>query len=140
MEEPVSICKFYRESLPFLAQIQAASPEAAQWNPENYLAYQVLLARVGERVVGFLVARETAPGEREILNLAVDPAWRRKGVAKRLLQEELASVRADRFLEVRESNRAAIALYKSLGFLPQDRREGYYDNPPEAAIVMRFFS
>ena len=44
------------------------------------------------------------------------------------------------FLEVRESNDAAINLYKTLGFAATGRRENYYSEPPEAAIVMRVFS
>jgi ribosomal-protein-alanine N-acetyltransferase len=44
------------------------------------------------------------------------------------------------FLEVRESNSAAINLYKTLGFLTAGRRENYYHDPQEAAIVMRLLS
>jgi [ribosomal protein S18]-alanine N-acetyltransferase len=44
------------------------------------------------------------------------------------------------FLEVRESNRAALELYKSSGFQAISRRPGYYEFPPEAAIVMKFHS
>ena len=53
----------------------------------------------------------------------------------------LAEVRGiNWFLEVRESNEAAINLYKTLGFMTAGRRQNYYHDPSEAAIVMRLFS
>ena len=67
------------EDLAAIAEIQALSPEASQWEPESYLNYDCTVA-TGKRVIGFLVTRQTAPGEREILNLAVDPSQRRRGV------------------------------------------------------------
>jgi len=128
--------------LPYIAAIQNASPEAAQWEPHSYLTMDCTVAvRTGTlQPVGFLVSRETAPGEREILNLAVEPAHRRHGIAQRLLETELARGKTSWFLEVRESNTAAIRLYQSAGFAPCGRRENYYNSPPEAAIVMSFFS
>ncbi|MCX6636425.1 MAG: GNAT family N-acetyltransferase, partial [Acidobacteria bacterium] len=120
-----------------IGEIQRASPDGAQWIPERYLAYVLEVAEVNGRVAAFLVSRETAPGEIEILNLAVDPACRRRGLATALM----ASVRRRRpgefFLEVRESNLAARDLYRKLGFEQVGVRPGYYDHPAEAAIVMR---
>ena len=86
--------------------------------------------------------RETFPGdaqtraEREILNIAVAPRFRRRGVADLLLSSELASG-CSYFLEVRESNVAAQTLYRKFGFKEVGRRKKYYANPPETAIVMR---
>ena len=96
--------------------------------------------RATDAVAGFLASWETGPGEREILNLAVAPSARRRGVALRLLEQELERGQGSWFLEVRESNTAAIRLYRTLGFQPAGRREHYYENPPEAGIVMRFLS
>jgi ribosomal-protein-alanine N-acetyltransferase len=123
-----------------IAAIQAASPEAAQWNPADYLKHDCLVADVNSCVAGFLVTREVAPGEREILNLAVDPAERRTGVARKLLADALARAGGAWFLEVRASNVAAIRLYEAAGFHRAGRRPQYYSEPPEDAIVMRFFS
>ena len=101
-----------------------------------------MVAEVKNTIAGFLVSRQTfaggkdAPAEREILNLAVAPAFRRKGVATALLQEELARGGVH-FLEVRESNRAALALYGKIGFVRAGRRVDYYRSPVEAAIVMK---
>lgn len=65
----------------------------------------------------------------ELLNIAVDPACQGQGIARRLMQHfmaELPRPLTEVFLEVRESNAAAIALYDSLGFNEIGRRENYY--------------
>jgi [ribosomal protein S18]-alanine N-acetyltransferase len=110
------------------------------WPPETYLNYDCRVAIHEKQIAGFLVSRETAPGEREILNLAVDPSLRRRGIARKLLARELSGPLERCFLEVRESNLAAINLYRSMGFQATGKRPGYYSIPPEAAIVMTFFS
>ena len=72
-------------------------------------------------------------GEWELLNIAVDPAYRRRGVADELL----GALPAGRiFIEVRESNAAARALYEGSGFTLIGRRRGYYHLPDEDGIVM----
>ena len=123
-----------------IAAIQAASPEAAQWNPLDYLKHDCRVADVESCVAGFLTAREVGPGEHEILNLAVDPAERRQGLARALLRDALARAKGAWFLEVRASNEAAVRLYDSLGVQRAGLRPHYYQNSPEDAIVMRFFS
>jgi len=123
-----------------IAAIQAASPEAAQWDPADYLHHYCYVCDMNGRVAGFLVMRQVAPGEREILNLAVDPAERRSGIAQMLLRHALAVAQTTWFLEVRASNAAAIRLYESVGFKSSGRRSGYYQEPAEEAIVMRLVS
>jgi len=123
-----------------VAEIQSASPEAAHWRPADYLAYSLWVAEEGGRVAGFLVSRPLGLGEGELLNLAVEPASRRQGVAKALVQAFLAEFPAGAYLELRESNTAALCLYKSLGFKVVSLRAGYYNAPEEAAIVMKFHS
>jgi [ribosomal protein S18]-alanine N-acetyltransferase len=120
--------------------IQAASPEAAKWNPADYLKHDCRVCELNSCVAGFLVTRQVAPGESEILNIAVDPAERRTGIARRLLTDALARVKGTWFLEVRASNAAAIHLYESVGFVRAGERKNYYYEPPDDAIVMRFFS
>jgi ribosomal-protein-alanine N-acetyltransferase len=91
-------------------------------------------------LVGYVVALVMAD-EGEIADLAVAPDARRRGVA-RVLLERVASdameggVRA-LYLEVRESNAAARALYESLGFAQVGRRRGYYQHPMEDALLLR---
>ncbi len=75
-----------------------------------------------------------------ILNVAVRPDCRRRGVAGQLLQVFLDFARGNRLafltLEVRASNYAAIALYGSRGFRGVGRRKNYYEHPREDAVIM----
>jgi len=134
------------EDVAAIAEIQAHSPEASQWDPASYLGYDCMIATAAPdakgaaRVLGFLVARQTAPDEREILNLAVEPSERRRGIARTLLEAELRRAKTQWFLEVRASNLPAIGLYEKAGFRVVGRRESYYSNPAEPAIVMKFVS
>jgi ribosomal protein S18 acetylase RimI-like enzyme len=135
---PFTVRDARREDLPAIARIQGASPEAAQWDPAGYLAYECRVAERNGEVGGFIVVRPVAPGESEILNLAVAPALRRTGIAETLARDAIAERPGNLFLEVRESNHAARALYRKLGFAECGRRGEYYADPPDAAIVMRF--
>ena len=109
---------------------------------DDFLADECTIAEIDGRIAGFLVARQTfpaadgSPAEREILNVAVANRYRRQGIGTALLQNELGR-RAVCFLEVRESNGAALALYRKLGFVEVGRRPQYYDAPVETAIVMK---
>jgi ribosomal-protein-alanine acetyltransferase len=120
--------------------IQKATPEAAQWSPAEYLQYDLLVAVCGLHVVAFVVIRTLAPGEREILNLAVTPGFRRQGIARALWNALQESFRGATYLEVRASNLAAQEFYKSVGFEELTVRPGYYQNSSEPAIVMKFHS
>jgi [ribosomal protein S18]-alanine N-acetyltransferase len=128
------------DDLAGITAIQEASPEASQWDPASYLDYECWVATSGGRVVGFLVVRQIATDEREILNLAVGPFERRRGVARKLLETELRRAKTQWFLEVRASNSSAIKLYESIGFHSAGRRDSYYSNPSESGIVMKFNS
>ena len=123
-----------------IAAIQDAAPEAAQWTVAEYLQYDLRVAICENRVAGFMVARATADREWELLNLAVAPEFRHRGVATTLVKSLLDEGRADLFLEVRESNHAAHKFYESMGFHDVGRRPSYYESPAEAAIVMKFHS
>jgi [ribosomal protein S18]-alanine N-acetyltransferase len=123
-----------------IAGIQAASPEAAQWETADYGRYDLWVAMCENRVGGFLAARSLGECECEVLNLAVSPEYRRKGLGRALLSALLEGYRGAIFLEVRESNLAARNLYKSMGFKEISSRQGYYDFPLETAIVLKFHS
>ena len=123
-----------------VAVIQAASPEAAQWNAVDYLQYDFRVSIRGIRVAGFLVSRAVAEGETELLNLAVATEFRRQGVARKLVESLLAESPGMVYLEVRESNRGARTFYNYMGFQDVSSRSGYYQAPSEAAIVMKFHS
>ncbi len=120
-----------------VSRIQREAGVASAWQPEAYLQYDLRIAEQAGAVLGFIVSRGTAASEREILNLAVAPEHRRRGVATLLVADEIAKAPLDLFLEVRESNEAARTLYERCGFRLVGRRPGYYEEPPEAAIVMR---
>ncbi|HSB53274.1 MAG TPA: ribosomal protein S18-alanine N-acetyltransferase, partial [Gemmatimonadales bacterium] len=77
----------------------------------------------------------------EVLNLAVAPEHRRRGIGGALLEAGLKAFRRRKvdevFLEVRESNHSAQALYLARGFRPVGQRSAYYRNPKEDALVLR---
>ncbi|MGC4048531.1 MAG: GNAT family N-acetyltransferase [Paludibaculum sp.] len=124
--------------LEIIEQIQKANPTGAQWNPIDYLAYSTLMAELGGTVIGFLSfqplpVREDGRSEAEILNVAVDPAHKRKGVATQLLAKLDFQVL---LLDVRERNKPALEFYRKHGFRKTGHRRKYYNHPVEDAIVM----
>ncbi len=93
--------------------------------------------------MGFVLAQRAA-GEAEILTIAVAPDGRRHGMGWRLMGAVIRHLRAEGadvlFLEVDETNAAAIALYRKLGFCEVARRDRYYGDrnaAKSAALVMR---
>jgi ribosomal-protein-alanine acetyltransferase len=123
-----------------IARIQAASPEASQWDVREYLKYDLTVAVCDGCVAGFAVARRLAEGEGELLNLAIDPAFRRRGIGRALVAAITSGHRGILWLEVRESNMAARKLYESIGFSEAGGRAGYYADSCESAIVMKLHS
>jgi ribosomal-protein-alanine N-acetyltransferase len=97
-------------------------PSSPTWQTWGYLIFWVVL------------------DEMHILNLAVHPEHRRRSIARRLLAEGLAQARTLgaelAWLEVRTSNLAAQALYKSFGFREVGRRPRYYDDTQEDALLL----
>ena len=98
------------------------------------------MAEEDDKVVGYVVALDGADVG-DILNLAVTEGGRRRGLGRALV-EAIVDRLAERgvrevFLEVRESNAPARALYTALGFKEVGRRKGYYRRPVEDAIVLR---
>ena len=91
-------------------------------------------------VAGYAVMWFTDDGA-QLGNLAVAEAHRRRGLGRRLVRTVLEAVRESDsgdylILEVRESNEAAIGLYRGMGFRLLGRRREYYRSPPEDALVM----
>ena len=131
---PVAVRPASPADLDAIGKIQAASPHAAQWPPQDYLDYRCIVAELGGEVAGFLVSRQIGPGEREILNLAVDPSSRRKGLARALVAHEMQHEQGEWFLEVRASNVEALSLYQSIGFQQVTVRRNYYAHPPNPLL------
>jgi ribosomal-protein-alanine N-acetyltransferase len=103
----------------------------------DYSGFPILLAWIGPTAAGFCDWRQSAPDEAELLNLAVDPVYRRRGVATALLEALSVEARGDLFLEVAEPNSPAIALYKHHGWVETGLRKGYYEHGTINAIVMQ---
>ena len=106
---------------------------------ENKLAFW-LVATEEDRVAGY-IGSQTVMDETDMMNVAVHPDFRRKGIAEALvndLVENLKKVGSHCLtLEVRASNVPAIALYEKLGFSEIGRRKNYYRNPKEDALILR---
>jgi ribosomal-protein-alanine N-acetyltransferase len=112
------------------------SAEGSKRGPESQL--ESAPSRAVLRTLGFLIAHHVHP-EWELENLVVAPAFRRRGLATRLLTALLLHARETNsqsvFLEVRESNQEARALYIRAGFEESGRRRLYYTNPQEDAVL-----
>lgn len=95
------------------------------------------------RILGFVLARAAA-GEAEILTISVTPDWQGHGIGRKLMDAVLSRAHGDRvesvFLEVDETNRPAVALYRRLGFFEVGGRPDYYRDKAgrkTSALVMR---
>ena len=102
-----------------------------------------LVAEEDGKVVGY-AGLQVVLDEGYIANVAVDPAYRRQGIASKLVQVYIDFAQANKLafltLEVRPSNMAAIILYGRLGFRSVGRRKNYYEHPKEDCIIMtRYF-
>ena len=106
---------------------------------DNKLAFW-LVAVEGDTVAGY-IGSQTVMDETDMMNVAVHPDFRRRGIAEALvtgLVEELKNNGSHCLtLEVRASNAPAIALYEKLGFSEIGRRKNYYRNPREDALILR---
>ena len=94
----------------------------------------------GDEVIGFVIVY-TVEGEGDLANLAIAASARGHGEGRRLLRHAIQGAVARGvqllFLEVRESNEAARALYDSEGFMEVGRRAKYYVRPAEDALILR---
>lgn len=101
---------------------------------------QVLVVVADDDPVGYAILRVT--GELgEVQRLGVVPGWRRRGIARTLVERLIEEARRrgcrEVLLEVATSNAGAIALYEGVGFVSIGRRPGYYAGGTEDAVVMR---
>lgn len=133
--------------VPALVELERRAATAAHWTEQDYQRLfepggrrvALVLAEEG-KVSGFVVGRDLGE-EWEIENVAVAGPARRRGLGTRLVGELLDHARArgarSVYLEVRESNRAARALYEKWAFAESGRRKAYYHQPDEDALVYR---
>ena len=133
IEDLAEVCVIEKEnfSLPWSAESFAESLE------KDYTVF--LTALVDKEVAGY-VGCYCVAGTGEITNVAVKASHRRKGIGGMLLEklyEEGAAMDTEEFfLEVRESNEAAIALYTRQGFVKEGIRKNFYEQPVENAVIM----
>ena len=98
-----------------------------------------LIAEENQAVCGY-VGSQTVLDETDMMNIAVRPDCRRRGIAAALITELVHQLRERGShilrLEVRESNAPAIALYEAMGFTQLGLRKNYYRNPRENALIL----
>ena len=95
------------------------------------------VARENDKIIGYGGIWNVS-GEGQITNIAVHPEMRKMGIASKILESllEIAKDCEKIFLEVRESNNAAICLYEKYGFTKCGVRKNFYHSPQENGIVM----
>ena len=106
---------------------------------DNKLAFW-LVAMEENQVAGY-IGSQTVMDETDMMNVAVHPDYRRKGIAEALINDLVENLKKMGShcltLEVRASNVPAITLYEKLGFTEIGRRKNYYRNPREDALILR---
>ncbi|GIX07524.1 MAG: hypothetical protein KatS3mg115_1927 [Candidatus Poribacteria bacterium] len=130
-----AIYRIERRSFPTPWSYGALRDEVTGLRPYSH----VLVARVEAQVVGYVIFWVAAE-EIHIVNIAVDPDFRRRGIGRQLLAAALHEARQMKLtratLEVRPSNAPAIRLYESFGFQTVALRRGYYSDTGEDAYIM----
>lgn len=147
---PIRIRPLSPADLERILEIAARLPQAPQWPPSAYLAALdtdatlrrfALVAEDADTgtIIGFVVA-SLVQNEAELETIAVAPEFQRRGVARMLFREMASAFRLAGMtginLEVRGSNQAALALYRSLAFSQSGSRPRYYSEPIEDAILL----
>ncbi len=145
-DSPLSLRPMRQEDLAGVMAIEQAV-YAFPWTPGIFqdclrVGYCCWLLEAERKVIGYGVM-SVVIDESHILNLCIHPDWQGRGLGRKLLQRLLGIARQHgaetAFLEVRESNRSALALYTRLGFVEVGRRRGYYPaegDGREDALVM----
>jgi ribosomal-protein-alanine acetyltransferase len=138
------VCAAHPGDAPALARIASASfpdpwPELLFRTQLRRSQTRAWVARhTREGVVGYVLGHRVLD-EVQLLSLAVDPSWRRRGIGRGLLDSYLATLRAEGVreitLEVRASNGPAHELYRDLGFEVQGERPRYYPGGESALLL-----
>ena len=147
MSDPVSLRPMRPADVPQVHRIERQS-YSVPWSELTFRGLlqrrdaELLVAEVAGQLAAYAVFWQVLD-QGELGNVAVHPAWRRRGLARRLIGQvmERAAARGVRelFLEVRPSNTGARQLYESFGFARVGQRRNYYQEPVEDAVVMRVF-
>lgn len=140
----VYIREMYPDDIPEIVSIERLSFSTpwseTSFRSEIYSRYSVTrVAELNGVIVGYICVKHVAD-ECHLLDLAVHPDYRRRGIARSLLDNVIQELRIEGcrffYLEVRASNYAARKLYERFGFNMVGVRKGYYVNPAEDAVIM----
>lgn len=132
-QDLVQVCRIEKENF------------SLPWSEKSFLESMertdtVFLTALVENEVAGYIGCYCIAGTGEITNVAVGSDYRRRGIGGMLLQklfkEGTALDTQEFFLEVRESNEAAILLYSSQGFVKEGIRKNFYEKPVENAVIM----
>ena len=135
--------------LPAIRALEQSAETAAHWSPRDYDTLfapdspkrLALVVEQADQLCAFVIAG-CGPDDWEIENLVVDPKYRHQGIATQLIRQIVQRAQAVHatsvLLEVRESNLAARQLYTKAGFTEAGRRPGYYRDPSEDALLLKF--
>src|SRR6056297_3335789 len=135
-----------RRDMPAVLAIENKSFEFA-WNEDDFIRCLRqrncigMVAEADDRVVGFMIY-ELHKTRLHILNFAVDPIYRRRGVGNTMLEKLLGKLSHERrnriMLEVRETNLEAQLFFKKLGFRAISVLRDFYDDAAEDAYLMQY--
>ena len=141
----MNIVKMTAEHVDQIAQLEKEcfsdpwSPKSIASELENSLSCW-LVALEGATVAGY-VGSQTVLGETDMMNMAVHPSFRRRGIASALVKALVEALKErgshSLTLEVRVSNEPARELYERLGFVQVGRRPNYYQHPREDGLILR---
>lgn len=109
---------------------------------DNAFAYSFVVRVGGDEKIAAYIFMRVVFDELHLMDLAVHPAWRRRGIGEQLIRHVLLSGKERGLekviLEVRASNRPAQCLYRKLGFGQVGERRNYYHKPTENALLFQF--
>ncbi|ENX21659.1 ribosomal-protein-alanine acetyltransferase [Acinetobacter vivianii] len=129
------------ESVAAIERLVQTHPWSKQQFQESLASYQCTVYEQANQVVGFCILQPVLD-EANLLLMAIHPSQQGKGLGYALLDDSIQQLKNNPiqiFLEVRESNSAAIRLYEKTGFHQIDLRKNYYPNPDgsrEHAVIM----
>jgi [ribosomal protein S18]-alanine N-acetyltransferase len=117
-------------------------PRSFQFELTDNTASRCWVVEVDNKIVAMLVGWFIID-ELHVATIATQPACRKQGFGKKILTYAMKSAKAEGarrvFLEVRESNQAAINMYVNFGFVEDGRRKEYYKDNNEDAILMTLY-
>lgn len=146
----MNIRRMRLDDVPRVVEIADALVAAPRWAPEAYVravdpgaipARIALVAETPAAVLSAFLVAVLIPPQAEMESIGVSKTAQRQGIARRLIAELFDLLKqtesTEVMLEVRESNAPARALYASMGFVETGRRDRYYSDPQEDAILLR---